>query len=152
VWRNAEPTDDPAIVRMGLALYAEDPGPELVPAEHTERTLAAFRREPWRGRALVLELEGRVCGYALLASFWSNEMGGEACVLDEIYVEPGQRGRGRATRLLEDLLSGASPHAHSAVALALEVTPANQRARRLYERLGFRAKNLTMNRRLPRRP
>ena len=95
----------------------------------------------------MLELDGRASGYALLVSFWSNELGGEVCVLDEVYVEPSHRGRGRATRLVEDLLSGASPHARSAVALALEITPGNLRARRLYERLGFRGENLALNRR-----
>lgn len=150
MWRVAGPSDDEAIVRLCLALNAEDPGPEPVPAENMQRTLLALRQVPLRGCAIVLEGEGRVCGYALLISFWSNELGGEMCSIDELYVEPGHRGRGYATRLIEDLAAGTDLWASSAVALTLEVTPDNVRARRLYERLGFRARNLAMRRRLPR--
>jgi ribosomal protein S18 acetylase RimI-like enzyme len=85
-----------------------------------------------------------------LVSCWSNELGGEVCVLDELYVEPAQRGQGYATRLIDDLAAGALPWATNAVALALEVTPDNDHARRWYERLDFSARNLAMCRRLHR--
>ena len=133
---------------MCLALNAEDPGPAPVAAEHPQRTLHVLREMPHRGRAVVLELAGRVCGYALLVSCWSNELGGELCVIDEMYVEPDHRGKGHATRLIEALADGTLPWAANAVALTLEVTPDNPRARRLYERVGFRARNLAMCRRL----
>jgi ribosomal protein S18 acetylase RimI-like enzyme len=136
---------------MCLALNAEDPGTEPVPAEHMRRTLAALREAPWRGRAVVLELDGQLCGYALLVAFWSNELGGEVCVLDEIYVAPQHRGSRHATRLIEALAAPTGPLAPPAVALTLEITPDNARARHLYERLGFRGDNVAMTRRLPRR-
>jgi len=150
VWRIAGLSDDDEIVRMCLALNAEDPGPAPVPAENMQKTLLVLRKEPQRGRAVVLELEGRVCGYALLISFWSNELGGDACAIDEIYVEPEHRGRRHATRLIEDLAAGTGPYGSTVAALTLEITPDNVRARRLYERLGFRGPNLAMRRRLPR--
>lgn len=133
---------------MCTALQAEDPGPRPVPPEHIRRTLRTLRDEPARGRAVVLEQQGRVGAYALIVSFWSNELGGNVDVIDELYVEPGQRGQGHATRLIEALAAQTAPFAASAVALALEVTPGNVRARRLYERLGFEGKNLSMRRRL----
>jgi ribosomal protein S18 acetylase RimI-like enzyme len=119
MWRIADETDDEAIVRMCLALNAEDPGPRPVPREHTERTLRA------------------------------NELGGEVCTIDELYVDPEHRRRGCGTELLEGLSGRAAPWASSAVALTLEVTPDNVYARRLYERLGFHARNLVLRRRLP---
>jgi ribosomal protein S18 acetylase RimI-like enzyme len=150
VWRIADSAEDETIVRMCLALNAEDPGHDPVPAENTRRTLLALREAPLRGLAILLECDGRPCGYALLISFWSNELGGEVCSIDELYVAPEQRGRGYATRLIGDLAAGSAPWAREAVALTLEVTPANARARRLYERLGFRARNLAMRRRIAR--
>jgi len=151
MWRPASLPDDEAIVRMCLALDAEDPGPERVHGEQVRRTLETLRKEPWRGQALVLELEGRPGGYALLVSFWSNELGGETAAIDEIWVDPSLRGQGHASRLVEALASGALPVASGAVALTLEITPGNSRARRLYERLGFRAGNQAMVLRLRRR-
>jgi ribosomal protein S18 acetylase RimI-like enzyme len=114
------------------------------------RTLHALREAPLRGRAVALDIGGRVCGYALLISFWSNELGGHTCVIDELHVDPDHRSRGHATRLIEDLAADPGRWAEGAQALTLEVTPDNARARRLYERLGFRARNLVMHRRLPR--
>ena len=143
MWRSASSLDDEVIVRMCLALNAEDPGPEPVPPDHTQRTLIALRHEPRRGQALVLEIEGQVCGYALLISYWSNELGGEACAIDEMYVEPEHRSRQHATRLIEDLAEAWTPRP---VALTIEVTPGNTRARALYERLGFSGGNLAMRR------
>jgi hypothetical protein len=59
MWRIAAPSDDEAIVRMCLALNAEDPGPNPVPAAHVQRTLRALRANPQRGRAIVLEVGSR---------------------------------------------------------------------------------------------
>jgi GNAT superfamily N-acetyltransferase len=150
MWRDAVTADDEAIVRMCTALNAEDPGPEPVPPEHMRRTLRTLRESPVRGRAVVLEIDGATAGYALLISYWSNELGGEVCVIDELYVAPEHRGSAYATRFLESLAARREPWVANAVALALETTPDNERARRLYERVGFRGRNLSMRRRLAR--
>jgi len=145
-WRRARAGDHDAIVGMCLALYAEDPGTQPVSAEQIRRTLSTMEREPTRGLAAVLEVDGQVAGYALLASFWSNELGGEICTIDELYVDRPWRGRGHATGLITALRDGGGElWGKRPVALELEITPANARARALYERLGFRAKrNTTM--------
>lgn len=138
-WRLAHAADDEAIVNHCLALNREDPGPRPVPAEFTRATLARFRAEPLRGRTVVLDLDGRVEGYAFLASFWSNELGGEICTVDEFFVSPAQRGHGHGRALLESLIAGCALWEPKPVAFDLEVTPDNSRARAFYESMGFRA-------------
>ncbi len=137
-WRAATAADDAAVVRLCEALNEEDPGPDPVDAAQIRRTLEAFRAAPARGRALVLDDgTGAPAGYAFLIPFWSNELGGEVCTIDELYVAPSARGKGHGTRLVEGIRSGAllgSPP----VAVELEVRPENTRAMALYERLGFR--------------
>jgi ribosomal protein S18 acetylase RimI-like enzyme len=141
-WRPARPEDDDAIVAMSLALYHGDPP---VTAAHVRQTLVTFRDQPIRGRALVLDVDGAPGGYAFLVSFWSNELGGEICTIDELYVGEAARSRGYATHLVEALWSTPSLWPRVPVALELEVSPANVRARALYERLGFTVKrNTTM--------
>jgi GNAT superfamily N-acetyltransferase len=147
MWRAARSSDDSAIVLLGRALYDEDPSPEPVPDAFFHRTLAAFRDAPWRGRALVLDIDGSVVGYALLVSFWSNEIGGEVCEIDELYVAAAARSRGWGTRLITELANGSDLSFTGTIALALGVTPGNARARALYERLGFTARGLTLWRR-----
>lgn len=146
MWRAARPEDDDAIAELSLALYAEDPG-EPVSEAQVRRTLAVFRAEPTRGQAVILEVDGRVAGYALLVSFWSNEYGGVICNIDELFVQPEDRGRGLGTSLFEAIWSDRSLWPTPPVLLELEVTPTNTRARALYERLGFRSKNVTLRRR-----
>ena len=150
MWRLATAADDESIVSMCVALNTEDPGPAPVSPRQVLRTLARLREEPWRGRALVCEVDGCPAGYALLISFWSNELGGEVCNIDELFVAPAFRGRGLAANLFT-ALTGSEQRLwpEKAVALALEVSPANERARALYERLGFRGNNLSMRLPLP---
>src|SRR6266852_1845362 len=99
MWRLATASDDENIVSMCMALNADDPGPAPVQPQQMRRTLAKLRAEPHRGRALVCEVNGHPAGYALLISFWSNELGGEVCNIDELFVAPEYRGRGLATGL-----------------------------------------------------
>ena len=143
MWTPAIPAHDDAIVEMCRALYREDPGTHDVTDPQIRRTLETLRAEPARGRALVLDADGQPRGYALLISFWSNELGGELCTIDELYVAPEHRNRGHATRLIRALAAG------PAVALELEVSPDNARARAFYQREGFRPIRNTMLRRLP---
>jgi hypothetical protein len=81
MWRRATASDDEAIVSMCMALNAEDPGPNPLQPQQVRRTLAKLREEPNRGRAVVCDVESRTVGYALLISFWSNELGGESAIL-----------------------------------------------------------------------
>jgi GNAT superfamily N-acetyltransferase len=149
MWRLATISDDDAIVSMSMSLDAEDPGLRPISPDHIRNTLAKLRQDPFRGRAVVCEAEGRPAGYALLISFWSNELGGEVCTIDELFVETAHRGQGLGTALLEKLTEDdQSLWPGRPAALALEVTSRNHRARQLYRRLGFEGDNLAMRRRL----
>ncbi len=150
MWRIATALDDEDIIAMCAALNSEDPGFTQIRPEQVRRTLAKLREQPDRGRAVVCDMDHRVVGYALLISFWSNELGGEVCNIDELFVLPEYRGCGLATALFRRLGDAEESLWHvKPAALALEVTPQNRRAIALYERLGFRGNNLAMRRPLP---
>ncbi len=140
-WRTLRAGDVDAVTALGQALFAEDPGTRPIGKKDIARTLRTFAREPVRGRCVVVDAggptRGDVIGYALLCSFWSNELGGEVCTLDELYVQESARGAGLGSMLVRGLVDGSLPWFRKAVALELEVTPSNKRARALYERLGF---------------
>ena len=138
MWKLATPADDQQIIDMSRNLYTEDPSPAPVPEHHTRQTLSVFRAEPSRGRAVILNVDNTVAGYAFLVSFWSNELGGEIVVIDELYVRPAHRNQGHAGALLKLLTSENTLWPGPAVALELEVTPQNHRASALYANLGFR--------------
>jgi GNAT superfamily N-acetyltransferase len=149
-WRLARADEDGAIVEMSLALYGHDPSPAPVSAPQIRATLDVFRLEPIRGRTVVLEEHGIITGYAFLVSFWSNELGGEVCTIDELYVNPESRRRGHSTSLVLSLRDDRSLWPTRPVALELEVSLANHGARALYDRLGFRPRhNATLRLLLP---
>ena len=112
MWRLAKPEDDEAVVEMCMRLYDEDPGHLTVHPENIRSTLQALRREPCRGRAVVLEIENHPSGYALLIAFWLNELGGHICEVDELFVVPGHRSQGPRKVAIRSYFAG-RPVAHS---------------------------------------
>lgn len=143
-WRLANPSDDATLVGLCQELYREDPGSLAALAPRTQETLVALRGEPWRGRAVVLEVDGHIVGYALLVAFWSNHLGGEVCEVDELFVAPGFRSRGHGTALFREIERGGGLWPGPAAGIALGITPTNVQARRLYERLGLVEAGVTM--------
>ncbi len=150
MWCLAKESDDDVLVELCRRLYLEDPGPLPADARPMRQTLATLRREPWRGRAVVLVVGRQVIGYALLIAYWSNEFGGEVCAVDELYVARDFRGHGHGAALFEAIERGEVWPA-PVVAVALGTTADNIRARNLYERLGFAAVGVSMIKRM-RRP
>jgi len=148
-WRKLYEEEDERVVDQILALYEEDPAPTPMTRDKALRTLRRLRAEPLRGVAVGTTSDGGLSGYALLCSFWSNELGGEVCSVDELFVVPAARGQGRASELVQGLCTRRWPWFRNAVAIELEVTLKNDRARRLYERLGFRPYQNALMRALP---
>ena len=116
--------------------------PELhVDASTFPATIDRLLAEPVRGRILLFMRSDIVCGYALLIPYWSNEFGGTVLLIDELFVEKPHRGQGMA-RAFFDFVTATRPF--DAVALALEVSPKNARARALYEAMGFHERHHRM--------
>ena len=136
IWRIARAVDEASIAELCRRLYVEDPGPLPVSEQNIHATLAALRSDPARGQAVVLDIDGKVSGYALLIPFWSNELGGEICEVDELFIAPEHRNQGHATAMFAAITQGALWQ-RTIVGFALGVTRDNVAARRLYERLGF---------------
>ena len=125
---------------MMRELSHEDPGTEKITNKKISLTFRELSNNPKRGRIVVFEKAKAIIGYALLIPYWSNEYGGN---IDELYVKPEHRERGIATSFLKRVLLAK----HEAVALQLEVTPTNTRARNYYRKFGFKkSKNLHLMR------
>ena len=80
-------------------------------------------------QCLVLDLDGKVAGYAVLSI-----AAGEAHILN-ICVEPQLRARGLGAKLLDELLLRA--RAATVREVFLEVRPSNETALALYKKKGF---------------
>jgi len=78
-------------------------------------------------------------GYVAVSFGWSIRFGGMDGVIDEIYIRPGVRGRGIGSEVLLALPNALAKAGLKA--LHLEVARDNPRARKLYGKLGFAARD-----------
>lgn len=130
-----DPTHAGAVCDLMRGLYAEDAAASGDIPRSFRRTVDHLLAHPDHGRVVLAVAGGAVVGYALLIPYWSNEFAGRVLFVDELFVRPEARGRGIGGGLVRAVLREPP---YEAVAVFLEVSPANPRARRLYESLGFR--------------
>ena len=127
-------SDRQAYLAMADAFYHTGTATlHAVPQAHFLRTLDTIKKKPELARLLMLEEEGVLAGYLLLSFMWSNEAGGSMVLLEELYIKPEYRGKSFGTQAFEWVFAQ-YPHA---VRYRLEVSQQNEKAKRLYERLGF---------------
>ncbi len=105
-----------------------------IPASHIEKTFDLLMRGTPLASAYIFESQGEKCGYALLAHTWSQEAGGEAIWVEEIYVLPEFRKKGIGKEFFCFLEKN---FGKTAKRFRLEVEKENEGAVRLYQSLGF---------------
>lgn len=91
------------------------------------------------GRIWIVELGGDAIGYVALCFGYSIEFGGRDAFIDEFYILEEHRGRGIGASVLGEIPCIAREL--GVKALHLEVARGNDRARRLYRRSGFVARD-----------
>jgi ribosomal protein S18 acetylase RimI-like enzyme len=74
----------------------------------------------------------------------------DACLIDELVVQPAERNRGIGARLLQEAIRRA--RAHHCAEVSLSVMTSNQDALRFYQRHGFEDQALLLERHLPPEP
>lgn len=116
-------------------LYHEDRTTMQITDEKISETIKELRNKPEKGKIIVFQSGRETIGYAIVIFYWSNEFGGNILHIDELYVKPQFRKRGVGTSFFKQILQ--TLDCKTAVALQLEVTPSNSRARRYYQSLGF---------------
>ena len=130
--RRITAADREIYLQMAHDFYHSDAVLHPVPDAYLERSFAEMMRSEEYLLGLIFELEGRTAGYALLCKTWSQEAGGPAIWIDELFVLEEYRGRGLGRELFASLESIAP-----AARYRLEIEPDNLRAKKLYCSMGF---------------
>lgn len=138
-FRQATEGDVPALLAMMEAFYRSE-GIDWQPAA-VEGALGRLLNEDRLGTVPLMELAGRLAGYAVVTLGYDLEYHGHDAYLTELWVEPWARGRGMARRLLDE--AERLMRAQGVRALHLGVRPENERAVALYGRAGYRPSPLT---------
>ena len=125
--------DRAVYLQLAHDFYRSEAVAHTIPDSHLARTADALETGTPFAAAYMLESDGQIAGYALLALTWSQEGGGLAVWVEELYVLPQFRGQGLGTAFFADL-QRLYPNA---ARFRLEIEPDNERARALYEKIGF---------------
>ena len=133
-FRPLEPRDRAEFLAMSEEFYTSDAVLHPVPSAYHERAFDELMRSDVYLECYLMESGDAAVGYALLVKTYSREAGGVNIWLDELYLRPAYRGLGAGSAFFAFLES-----THPAARYRLEVEPDNERAQKLYRRMGYRA-------------
>ena len=132
--RSIRKEDHDLYLSMAKAFYESDAVLSPVPEENLKKTFDLLLTDNPYAKGYILERDGEGCGYALLAETWSQEAGGKAVWIEEIYLLPEKRGLGLGSEFFAFL---ETEYKGIAKRFRLEVEDENEGAVRLYKKLGF---------------
>lgn len=130
--RRITPADRETYLKLAHDFYHSEAVLHPVPDIHFTRAFDEMMRSDAYLLGLIFEAEGRAAGYALLVKTWSQEAGGPAVWIDELFILPEFRCRGLARAFFAEL-----GQIVPAARYRLEIEPDNLRAERLYRGVGF---------------
>lgn len=133
--RQGRQEDLESIVAFQILMARETEGLEL-DRETVERGVQAVLDDPAKGAYWIAEAADRAVGGLLTVPEWSDWRNGTVLWIHSLYVVPEMRGQGVFTQLYQNLKRRveASPELKG---LRLYVDQTNERARRIYGRLGM---------------
>jgi GNAT superfamily N-acetyltransferase len=135
-----------------IATVTEADLPELMPlmrgycdfyeVNPSDEELLAFSRELLASpeldgvQLLARDDEGRAIGFATILWTWSTLSASRIAVMNDLFVSPDGRGRGAADALIKACAERAREH--GATSLEWQTARDNERARKVYDRVGGR--------------
>ena len=133
VIRFARRRDVPALLELVREYYVFDH--HAFHRQHARAALTQLIENKSLGRVWMVEDNGAPAGYLVLTYGFSLEFLGRDAFVDEVYLRPAYRGRGWGREALRTLEKAA--RMAGVKAIHLEAMRGNERARRVYRRLGF---------------
>jgi ribosomal protein S18 acetylase RimI-like enzyme len=133
--RLAVPADVDALVEFNQAMALETEGKRLN-AETLRAGVAAVFGEDRKGFYVVVEDNGIVAAGLMVTSEWSDWRNGWFWWIQSVYVRPERRGAGLYGRMYEFVKAQAA-EAGDIRGFRLYVEKENERAQRVYEKLGM---------------
>lgn len=132
--RKIEQKDKEAFIKLSQEMYASDAVAHDIPLQHHIRTFDELMKSEQYAQAYMLEYDGNIAGYALLAKTFSREAGGIVIWIEELYILKEYRGKGLGSEFFEFIEKTKSA---DTTRLRLEVEDDNEGAVRLYKRMGY---------------
>ena len=119
-------------IKMATKFYDSDAVIKPIPIKYIEDTFDEMMRSDTYCEGYIFKSGAQYAGYGVLSKTYSQEAGGIAVWVEELYFKPEFRGNGLATEFFEFLKSR-----KDIKRLRIEAEPDNTRAISLYKRIGF---------------
>jgi ribosomal protein S18 acetylase RimI-like enzyme len=137
--RIATVEDTPYLVAFNQAMALETEGKKLIEDVLSKGVEAVFD-DAQKGFYVVAEGEGRVVGCLLITFEWSDWRNGWFWWIQSVYVQPEARGKSVYSKLYTFVKEKAT-EAGDVCGFRLYVDRENERAQRVYEKLGMELSN-----------
>lgn len=121
------------VLVMVEAFYQSDAVCHPVPMEKLEQTFADAVSDDPILEGFVLTEDETTVGFAYITEYYACEVGGRCLMFEELYLKEEARGKGYGSRFFSEVMK----EKRGVRRFRLEVTRSNEKAVRLYERLGF---------------
>lgn len=131
--RKLEEKDKTIYLKLMEQFYESDAVAHKVPKENFLKTFNECIKSDIYAISYILEYENKVAGYILLSKTYSNEAGGMALLIEELYVLKEFRNKGIAKKVFNFL----KKEYNTCARFRLEVEKNNESAINLYKKIGF---------------
>ena len=131
--RKINESDREIYLSMVSEFYDSDAVLHPVPIQFHINTYNELMRSDEYLECYILEQDSDPAGYALLSKSFSPEVGGKIIWLEEIFIYERFRGHGLGSQFFKFL-----EEKGDVARFRLEVEPDNERAKRLYRRMGYK--------------
>jgi len=133
-FRLVAPGDRDEYIAMVSRFYATEAVIRPVPTAHIEAGFEEMLRSDRYAVGVMFEVGEQIVGYALLGKTFSQEAGGMALWVEELFVKEEWRGKGIGKAFLQTMLAQLPPHVRR---VRLEVERDNEAVVGLYQSVGF---------------
>ena len=130
--RRMKESDRADYIQMGKEFYGSPAVLHNIPEKNFEDTFDELMASDRYLEGYILEADGEIAGYSMVAKTFATEAGGLTLWLDELYVRPRFQSKGLGSQLIRQLKSRTDVKR-----IRLETEAENHGAQRLYERHGF---------------
>lgn len=130
--RKITESDKAEYVQMVTEFYNSDAVIKPIPRDSIEATFNELMQSDVYAESFIIESDGTVAGYALLAKTFSQEAGGLCIWIEELFIKENFRGKGLGKEFFEFLFKN-----RPAKRYRLEIEPENEAAVALYLKKGF---------------
>jgi len=136
MFRRIEKRDEADFLRFTRIFYASDVVDHNIPEDfHKEAFEEMLDRDTYMF-GYMFEVEGKNVGYAVISKTYSHEGGGMVWWIEEIYIEPEQRGKGIGKAFFS-FIDEERKKEPAVTRIRLEVELDNEKAIKLYEGCDF---------------